>query len=1146
MSGSAISADLRNGAGQTNLTGSLTLNDNQISASSTGNSAGARTTSGAISAGNAIIFEGGADVTGSASGTGTSVALAAGTAQSVADLTLVNAQANASSSFVTSVTDGGVTSTIDNLAGGTLTQTGNAITASSTANLAGNLVSAGQSGSVANFTGSVAALNVQSNAALDSTASVENSAVSAVVGIAAAVPTGTVTLSDNTLAATAEGNVGVTTVTLKAANLTVTGALGDLVTQGVTLNPAAGTASSSLGVVALSVQSNEGGSLTANNEGTSVSLTFNDQDLVKSANVNISAMGATLSGNRLQSTATANSASNSATLEGTNGTGLSAAVGNSQRNTDMAVLATAGSSTTPLAVSLTAGNVVGSTLTLNDNTLSAEASGNTASNRLKTTLVNASGSAQLFESEGGVAPSASAYFDGGASVLTDLALGSAQVNVGGSLTSDVAGSVALAVGEVSGDTRLNLSNNTIGANTTSNSASNAMELSITNMTGMTAGVASAQTLSGSNTGASTTGLVSVDALSLDGSSATVGDNAIAASVFGNSASNTLSLAASVASGRSVVPSVSVGGSTTEIVDSSTGAGDFVVANNQQIDGTIVDPVVLSSLTGGTVKISTGTVGAVDPATLTLSGNSVSAYTGANSATNRVALNVGDLSAASAGVASRQVIELANVTSLTTGSVLLEGGAVTGSALTLNENMVKSTSLGNVATNQVSVAGTNAAGSGAVFDSATSVSAGVSAEVAADVAVANLQNSNDITLSADTTGDVGMALGAVSDGSALTLTKNTIGALAQSNSASNTLALASTNLNGMSAGVASSQATVGTVDATAQAPDTGAFSIAAVSAASTPVVLSNNAFSAVAGMNEAFNTLSAAGATLLGAGGTPVSLVGDASTTGVDFSVVNAQSGVGSVSALADPGTIGFTGSLTGGSLSITGNTVLARASVNTASNELTLAATSSLAATAVVNNVQEMDSLVTATVVDSANAPSLLGAALTAGGASTVAVSDNRVTAQATGNLASNALNATALSGISSSGSTALPTFAVLNQQRTQGSIEAELNGTNLGAALNGTGGSTSVQGNQMVALAYGNSVDNVISMSALPGSLNTASAAITNVQYNMASITATVSGASMVASGTVSGAGSVNVSGNTITAQVVGNRSVNSITAAR
>jgi hypothetical protein len=1303
VSGSAVTADLRFGTGgQTNLTGSLTLNDNQISANSTGNSAGARTTSGAVSAGNAITFEGGADITGSGSGTGTSVALASGTAQSVADLTLVNAQANAASSFTTSVTGGDVISNTDNLAGGTVTQSGNAITASSTANLAGNLVSAGQGGSVANFTASVAALNVQSNKSLDSTASVEDSAVSAVVGIAGAVPTGTVTLSGNTLAATAEGNVGVTTVALKAANLTATAAnLGPSSTQGVTLNPAAGTASSSLGVVALSVQSNEGGSLTANNEGTSVSLSFNDQDLVESANVNISAMGATLSGNRLQSTATANSASNSATLEGTNGTGLSAAVGNSQLNVDMAVSANAGSSTTPLAVSLTAGVVASSKLALTSNTLSSAATGNTAFSRLDVSLDNASGSALLTAT-----PKSEISEVNGVTALADLALANSQINdntdvtaamVGGvsldlgNVTSEAspstialstnqigatvevnrasnamaldvgnlsgmtaalasgqaisdsaatvttAGAVTLAaggvvgaaltasgntvkssaqgnaannalsltgttatgagtvltaasaaasataastvadvsvanlqsstgdvlsaltgdgadaavtmnLGAVTGASTLSLIDNTISATTSVNSASNALRLDITTVTGMSAGVASAQTLSDSPANAITNGLVSVDALSLNGSSATVSGNAIAASVFGNSADNTLSLNAATASGRNVAPSAIVGAS-------STAAGDFAVANNQQVAGTAAS-VALSSITDGTVKISTNDgAGALGTSALTLSGNSVAAYSGANSATNRVALNVGQLSAASASVASRQVIESADVTSLTTGSVLLEGGAVTGSALALSENMVKSTSLGNVATNQVSLAGTNATGLGGTVASAASASAGTAANVVADIAVANLQNSNDITLSATTTGDVGLALGVVSAGSALTLTKNTIGALAQSNSATNTLAtgyelaadntlaLASTNLSGMSAGVASSQATVGTVDATAQAPLTGAFSIDADSAANTPVVLSNNAFSAVAGMNEAFNTLTAAGASLLGRGGLADSSVGDASTTGVDFSVVNAQSGVGSVSALADPGTIGFTGSLTGGSLSIMGNTVLARASVNTASNQLSLAATSSLEATAVVNNVQAMDSVVSAIV-----GVGRLGADadLTVGGASTVAVSDNRVTAQATGNLASNALNATAVSGISSSGSTALPTFAVLNQQRTQGSIEAVLNGTNLGAALNGTGGSTSVQGNQMVALAYGNSVDNAIVMSALPGSLNTASAAITNVQYNMASITASVSGASMVASGTVNSSGSVNVSGNTITAQVVGNRSVNSITAAR
>lgn len=1156
VSGSAVTADLRFGGtdGQTDLTGSLTLNDNQISASSTGNSAGSRTASGAISAGNAITFEGGADITGSASGTGTTVSLGAtSTAASAADLTLVNAQANASSNFTTSVTDGNVTSRIDNLAGGTLTQSGNAITASSTANLAGNLVSAGQSASVANFTGSVAALNVQSNTTLNSTASVEDSAVSAVVGIAGAEPKGTVTLSNNTLAATAEGNLGVTTVALKAANLNVTGALGAGVTQGVALNPATGTASAGLGVVALSVQSNEGGALTANNEGTFVALDFNEQD-ADPVVVAIDGINATLADNQLNSAATANSASTSATLEGTNGTGLSAAVGNSQRNVDMAVSADAGS-LPPLAVSLTAGAVRASNLTLADNNLSAEATGNTASSRLTTTVANASGSSLLFDSEAEPPVLVGSVAGVGTSVQADLALGSTQENLRSGLTSAVDGIVAMSLGAVTVDTRLNLSGNTIGAKTTANSAINALEANITNeMVGMTAGVASAQILTGSPIAASTSGNVAADVSSLDGSSVTVSENAIAASVFGNSADNTLALTAAAASGRAVEPDVRAGGS------ASTADGDFVVANNQQVEG--AGSADLRAITIGAVQISAGTTGALSSSALTLSGNSVSAYTGANIANNEVALNVTDLSAASSGVVSRQVIDTAGViSSNSTGSVLLQGGAVTGSTLTLSGNTVKSTSLGNVATNQVSLAGTNATGSSAAVSTASSATAGTSASAVADVALANLQDSSNITLSATTVGSAGITVGAVGPqtetNSALSLSDNTISALAQSNSASNTLALASTNLNGMSAGVASSQRTVGTVEATVSAADpvvstSAAFLIDAASATSTPVVLSNNTFSAVAGMNEAFNTLTAEGAVLVGRGGTPGSTLGVDSTaaTGVDFSVVNAQSGVDILSALADPGTIGFTGALTGGSLSIAGNTVLARASVNTASNQLTLAATNRLEATASVNNVQDMDSVVSATVVNSANtteSPSLLGANLDAvGGSSTVSVSDNRVTAQATGNIASNALNATAVSGISSSGSSVQPTFAVLNSQTTRptGSIDAVLNGTTLGATLNGTGGSTSVQGNQMVALAYGNSVDNVIGMSAVPGSLNTASAAITSVQYNMASISATVRRVSMVGSGTVSGTGAVNVSGNTVTAQVVGNRSVSSIAA--
>lgn len=1283
---SGISADLRNGAGQTNLTGSLTLSDNQIAATATGNVAGSRLASGAIAAGTAIVLEGSSDVTGTGSGTGTSVNLTAGTARSVADLTLVNAQANAASSFVASVADAGVTSAVDNLAGGVLTQGGNTLQASTTANLGGNLVSVGQTGSVSNITASVSALTLQSNRTLSSTASLTDSAVSAVVGIANAVPTGTVTLSENTLAATAEGNVGVTSVGLQAANLAVSGTLGVGATQGVTLNAAAGNASAGLGVVALSVQSNEGvgGSLTANNEGSTVSLSFNDQGSVADA-LDIQSMTATLSSNLLQASATANSASTGVTLSGTNGTGLSAAVGNSQRNLDLAVAANADG----LSVGLTADAVNSSALALDSNRITAAATGNTASSRLDVNLANASGAASM-------TPFTRAEVWGASEVRAeaDLALANAQVSSRADVTAAVVGSVSLDVGNVSsafgpftlspstlslssntvgatvevnrasnamalevgnlsgmatalvslqamsagealsstdggvnltadrvegsaltansntvsastqgnavannvrlsgttatGDQNfmwsgysyaqsssantyanvslangqsssgntlsalvgnssdpaavtltvdavtagaaLSLADNRLGANTSVNSASNALALDITNITDMTAGVASGQDLNGTSATAVMSGLVSANTGSVTGSNITVSGNAIAASVSGNAVNNTLAVDAATASAQSF------GGYSSGYLFGSEAQGTFQVSNYQRVAGT--GSADLNSMSTGDVTITSGAA-AVGSSALTLSDNSVLADTRANSASNALTLDVTTLSAA-AGLASSQRIDFAEVGSVSTGNVLLQSGGVTGSALTVSGNTVKSSALGNLVNNQVELAGTNATGA---FSGGSFVVAGQVAELRAVTAVANLQNSNGIDLSAVTTGAVGMAVAGVNSSTALTLSGNSLGALAQSNSASNSLSLDASNLSGYSAAVASSQATSGAVLATAQGAGAGAFTVTADSAGNSPVVLSDNTFSAVAGMNEAFNTFTATGATLSGQSGSASAAVGDASTDGVAFSVINAQSGTGVVDALADPLSVGFAGALTGGSLSIADNTVLARASVNTASNVLTLAATNSLLATAVVNNVQEMASSASA-LVETGSVQAELGVG---GGASTVAVSGNSASAQANGNQAFNMLNATAASGISSAGPSSQPTFAVLNQQRTQATadgISAVLNGTTLGAALNGTGGRTTVQGNQLVAMASGNSVDNVLAMSALPGSLNTARAAVTNVQYNMASITASVNGASVMGSGSVSGGGSVNVSGNTITAQVMGNRAVNSISA--
>lgn len=1595
VSGSSVSADLRNGTGQTDLAGSLTLSSNQISASSIGNAAGARTSSGAISAGNAVLFEGSADITGSGSGTNSTVALANGTAQSVADVTLLNAQANMGSEFTTSVAGAGVSGQLDNLAGGSLTQNANVISATSTANLAGNLVNAGLSGAVANITASVAALNVQSNTTLNSTSSLTGSSISAVVGGAGAVPSGSVSLSDNTLAATADGNLGVTTVALKAANLTVSNVLGNTPTQGVTVNALTGAASTGLGVVAVNVQANTGtdtdanDSLTASNEGSSVTLGFNTQTTDElgadnSQAVGISTLNATLAGNVLKASGTANSASTSVALTSTQSTGLSAAVGNSQSNSRLDVVANAGANT-PLAVSLTAGSVDSSSLTLTGNTLSAAAAGNVASGSLAATLGDVSGSTLV------TATPQAAVSGEVVTARADLAVANAQRNDNASFTAGVSGSIALSVGNVnsatdpvaastltvsanriqasadanrattslsadavnltgmaaalasrqgtsatileastagtvtldagsvtdssltangnqiaastlanaasnrlslaattatgntaalssaasagdsattvaadvslanlqasSGDTlsastgsaatsagvtmdvgavsagsALSLSSNNLVASTAVNSGSSALNLTVGALTGMSSGLASAQSIAGGSAGAETQGALSLSASSLSSATASATGNAITSTVYGNSADNALALTATTASGRGTAPMITVG--------TSVGAtGDMVLANNQQVVGSTenvalsatttgvalistsqgdvsasaltlgsntlsaysnanvannalslsvndlsqttaalisrqqMDKVTVTATTNALVGVATGDAtastvsmadntvkatavgnastsqleltaanatgatatsgvpdltlvnvqtssigliravngdvssmvsltagdvaaasalgvarntlgamtsvnsasnvlaldagslnamraglystqtvdatqvdtgamaatigqigvtaasvsgstmavmgnalsatvygnsvdnsaslagtqvvgratapaatagsavavvgdlalgnlqrleggsegvvlgstaigpiqirtenGSVANSALTLSGNSISAYTGANSATNQLELAVTDVSDTTVGMVSRQVLDNATVSSRSIGMALVETGAVTASSLTLSGNTVKSTALGNAVNNALRLAGTNATGTSATVSSAASASAGTDASAVGDVALANLQNSQDVTLSATTLGGVEMAVGSVGTGSALTLSGNTVGALAQSNSASNTLALAATQLSGLSAAVASSQATSGVVTATAEPVSTGALAISATSVTGTPVVLSGNAVTAAAGMNEAFNTLSASGTTVLGRGGSPVSAVESGSTTGVDFSVVNAQQGSGVVTATANPGVMGFGGSLTGGSLSITDNTVQARAGVNTASNQLTLAATGALQATGAVNNVQAMDGGADATV-----GASSLTADLVSGGATTLAVSGNSVTAQASGNLASNALNASGVSGISSSGSTAVPTFAVLNSQSTGASgsgINATLSGTSLGAALNGSGGSTSVQGNQLVALAYGNSVDNTLSMSALPGSLNTASAAITNVQYNMASISASVTGGGMSANGSLSGAGSVNVSGNTITAQAVGNRSVNSLTA--
>jgi hypothetical protein len=335
-------------------------------------------------------------------------------------------------------------------------------------------------------------------------------------------------------------------------------------------------------------------------------------------------------------------------------------------------------------------------------------------------------------------------------------------------------------------------------------------------------------------------------------------------------------------------------------------------------------------------------------------------------------------------------------------------------------------------------------------------------------------------------------------------------------------------------------------------------------------VSGNAASALAGMNEAFNTLTVTGANLLARGLTVTPpTVGTVSSTNADFAVMNSQLGNGSAESLLNAGTSGFksTGSFDGGSVTVNGNALLARASANTANNTLSLAASNRLEASGVVNNLQEMGN--GATVKASIANTSAVGVELAStSGDAVVTVKDNTVTAQATGNVANNVLNASANNAITAAGASATPSFAVLNYQKTgtaptqtstPSEIEADstlkkwgvqsaingisIGGAQLGGALNG--GSVTAAGNQVLSVAYGNSANNSVVVSPLPLSptLNTASASITSVQYNLTSVNATISNATVQASGAAgSGGANVGISGNSIVAMAVGNRSVNAI----
>jgi hypothetical protein len=1163
---SSILTDLRDTtAGVTEIEGPVVMTGNAITASSTGNSALAVDSGGNVSAGNVISLAPGVDMVGVNSLRSNRVEILNGstTGQVQADLALSNGQGNSSTGLNSTVSAGVITVRADDvLSTGSVTLDKNTVASSVTGSTAGNRIQTDS----AIFVGSVAAGNLQANNETTMLSTTSGADISANIGslFNGATVSGKISVNSNAIDASARGNVVDTQVQLNANSLVVTSGDAGARTSSSGLGLAQTVAGT--GATASNVQGNGGAvmtPITAAVSNSNVRATFVDQ-IGFATRVNLVDASVATDGNSITATGAGNSASTSVAL-GTAGGGTAnaagtAAVANAQ-DTDRSINGTIANS----GVRMSALNVTaGSKLTADENTLAASATANSADNSVSSTATNLTLGGRLDTvAESALvnaAPANLGTYSGGA-----LAIASGQNNKGSVVSSNISNApfVVIDILGVTTDSNASVSSNQVSSITTGNDVSNAVTVVDSNLTssGRVASISNLQqnAVTGvaqatvQNTGPATAPAIGVlISDNVTNSPVTVSGNAATASVLGNTANNSMDMAVKNYSG---VNGDAVAGAAIRSVPGTDSWVDTQFALvNRQVD----------AVSGGRTAINSGVSeaayvgGSVIDSNVTVSLNTSSAEAFNNEATNsiRMLAPLNTNLTASAGALNDQS-STTNVGATVSGSsvgIRVGGNAVTGSNLVVGNNTVKGLAVGNSANNDLAVKNVNLIGdavvSGSVIDPATGELTANS-----DYGLGNVQRQTGNVTSAVTTSmrmNVDLA-GTLIIGGSATMTGNKVQSIAQSNSASSDVELDTVNVRATSA-VASYQNATGVVSATQSLDASGAtFGVIAADGTTrgTPLVVSNNSILASAGQNQAFNAVDVNATVLSGQSINNASayVVGGNATAGSDYSVLNVQTGVGSVTANANPGLIGTRiPTITGSSVTVNGNDVTAKATVNDASNSLLLNAGATLNATGVVNNVQTNTAFnlpVAATVTGGSVgiglgivAPTLSNTVATA--------SNNTINAIAGGNNAANAMEATAPGSIA--GSAAAPTFAVLNYQGNTSAMAALVTGTavgiNFGPAPGTMGASTAtVNGNQVLASGYGNMASNGLTMSVLIGNGNAATSTVSNTQLNTAAIGSTATGVNIgVSGGSTTGASAVVVSGNSITAQSVGNSATNKL----
>jgi len=1193
VSASSIVLDVRKaGASATQVTGSITVNDNVVFAKTTGNTAGSQTASGSILAGNAIVFEGSSNFTGANTTRSTDLTanIGATTAYAEADLLINSAQRVANNDFSASLATTKVTVNMDNLSSnGSLTQNGNTLSASVSNNLAGNLISVGQSASMGSMSGSTVVLNTQQTKTVETLASVANGEISAQIGYTGQTVDGSASLSSNAISATAQGNLALSSVLLKADNLSV-GANG--ATNSVALTPSTGAAVSGLAVSTLNVQSNESQFLAALNTTGSVKLAFDNG----SSPVAISGTQATVNSNQLTSAGTGNSASNRTALQSTNAADMNVAVGSSQTYTDGSIAATSGSSNAnKLNVQLDALSTVnGSQLSLSSNTISSQAQINSVSNSLSTTLTNTSGVGGMLTNASSPSAIVGDLTSASVTAKADFALANAQVNTTTSAEATTYGAMTLAAGGVGATAASTLvaNSNSIAATAQGNSASNAMSLTNANMSGMTAALASGQLVNTTPITTTTTGDVAVSTVGVGAtskvSSVTVNDNAVTAASVANVVSNSLAVTATTASGRAVNASSASPSKTIASSSTSSAKADFALSNSQVLSQTSGVNDIYSTVTGSVKDTTTGDVKGASA--ITLNANTLTASSMGNSAGNTLSLSVGQLSQADMALASMQTATLADINaSNTASSVALTAPTADisqGAQLTVTNNVLKSTAVASTVTNQVTVSGTNlTAPSLTLADKGAVI--GANTTVVATSALANDQTSTKNTLTSSvgtegTSSSVRLQTNDVSGASVLTLSDNTLASVAYNNNATNGMTLAVTNANGATAALASRQSVDTRVSGSSTSETFGSVKLDAgiVTGASNLTVSGNNISADNVG-NSAANRMAVTASQWDGrvaANGrvVPSLAVGTGlnTTASADLAVANQQNvwGAGASTAVIESNVVGTIennfSSLTLGNITSNANTVSAAATGSTASNTLTMSTTGMTGTTLGVASLQVMNSgkiSSTATTGDLDVGVTKTGTGDVAGG--NVSVNGNAVQATSQANAVTNSLSVTATNATGTTAAvvptssynlttmTVVADMALVNNQASLTSkVVAEVGTSSTAARIKSDVGAVTLStnasnltlnGNSMASDAYANRASNTVAVVA--NSMNGMTAGLGNAQRvafgsSTGSLDASTYGLidSQLSSVDQS---NVSVNSNAISATALGNNASNSLT---